>query len=284
MILTLTTIAALYVLSLLTGRTTITPDGGVYLAMGRGGLAPRPYAYRLLPRIMGGVMSWRVLHALSWIVYGVACHILGEQAGVNGTIVAAAVLALPANRQSVLWPVLLDIPLMAIASSVAVVAIGHPLIAACIIPFTLLVHERAPFVAALLCLPFVGLFPLGIACVAAVVFVMQMHEAHPGHPDEQRIDWLAHPMKAALAKHRGTWNDWKVWVRPLGASFVGILSGQLWPVIALLFGYAGCMVAQDRARIYTVAALPLTIFAVQMFGHYGAIVPIINWFTYNTEV
>jgi len=284
MILTLATIAALYVLSLLTGRTTITPDGGVYLAMGRGEIVPRPYAYRLLPRIMGGVMSWRVLHALSWVAYGLCSHVIAEQAGVNGTIVAAAVLALPASRQSVLWPVLLDMPMMAIASSVALVAIWHPLLATCLIPITVLVHERSPFVAALLCLPFVGLFPLSLACMAAIIFVLQMHEAHPGHPDEERIDWLASPFKAALARHRGTWNDWKVWVRPLGASSVGILSGQLWPIVALLFGYAGCMVAQDRARIYSVAALPLSIFAVQMFGNYGAVVPIINWFTYNTEV
>lgn len=284
MLITVTIAALIYALRLITWRTVITPDGNVYLAMGRGELAPRPYAYRLLPHLVKGIMAWRVIHAVSWFTLAIVTHVLAERMEVNGTLVTAALLCLPTIRQSINWPVLLDIPILAVATSVALLSTEYQFAAVLLLPFTIVVHERAPFLAALYCLPFVPFWWLVIAVIAVVVFIAQLHESHPGHPDEQRVEWLRNPLKAAITKHAGTFNDWSVWVKPLGLSFAGIVTGGWWQLIALAFGYAGCLVAQDRVRIYSVAALPLTLAAVSTFGEYGVLVPLVNWFTNTNEV
>ena len=284
MVLTLTIAAIIYAVLVVSNRTAITPDGHYYLAMGRGYSVPRPYAYRLLPRLLGSLMQWRVTHAVAWLLLAMATHGLGERFGVNGTFVAIALLALPSLRQSVSWPVLLDVPLLAAATLTACLAIWSPTAAVLVLPFLLLIHERAPFVAALYCLPLVPFAWLFVALLIVVVFVAVLHESLDRHPDEQAVDWLRNPVKAAIARHRFTCNNWEVWVKPLGLSFAGVFTGGWWPVVALVAGYAGCLAAQDRARIYTIAALPLSIAAVSTFGEYGAVVALVNWFVITNEV
>lgn len=284
MLLTLTIAAAIYAVLVASNGTMLTPDGGVYLAMGRGEMVPRPYAYRMLPYLVRSVMAWRIIHAVSWVVLAMATYLLSEAIGVNGAIVAVAILCLPSLRQSVSWPVLLDVPMLAVSTCVALLATVNPLFAVVALPFTIVVHERAPFVAALYALPFVPFGWLCVAIMAVLIVLYQLHEYHPEHPDEKRIEWLANPFTAAIARHRGTWNNWRVWVQPLGLSATGIIFGGYWQWLALLVGYAGCLVAQDRARIYTIAALPLTVAAVSAFGEYGAIVALVNWFTNTTEI
>lgn len=284
MLLTVTIAAVMYAVLVVSNGTTVTPDGHYYLAMGRGYIAPRPYAYRFLPRVVTSIMGWRILHGVSWLLLAVATHVLGAQFGLNGTYVAIAILALPSLRQSVSWPVLLDVPLLAFAALLAVFSVANPFWAVLVLPLLVLVHERAPFVAALYCLPFVPVWWLAVALVAVVVIVAVIHDANEPHPDERAVDWLRNPFKAAIARHRSTCNNWEVWVKPLGLTFAGVFTGGYWSVVALAFGYAGCLMAQDRARIYTVAALPLTIAAVSTFGQYGAIVALVNWFTITNEV
>lgn len=286
MIFTLVIGVLVYVALLWSHSTHITPDGQFYLAMGRGTLVPRPYACRSLPKALGSVTHWRVLHAASYLVALISLHLAGEQLGVNGTQCALGVLALPAFRQSVSWPVLLDMPILAVSSLVAALSGPYPVIALLLLMASGLAHERAPMWCAVFAVPFLPL-PLAVVFVViALVATLGTLAAGLESDDSGRtgIDWLDHPFKAALAKHRGTLTSYEVWMRPLGASLLGLATMSPWVIASMLMGYAGCAVAQDRARIYSYAAFPLTVVALQVAGPYAFLIPIINWFVPNTEV
>lgn len=283
-LLTIILATAVYALLIALHGTAVTPDGHVYSAMGRGAIVPRPYAYRMLPRVIGNMWAWRGVHAASYLAFAVCAHLIGERFGLSGTIVSLACLTLPALRQSVTWPALLDMPMLATASLCAVIAPTWPILTACIVAFSVLVHERAPVLCAIYAAPFMEWGGLGIAVAVAGLFVLQAHDALPSHPDEHNIDWLRDPIGSAIAKHRPTVYDWKVWVRPLGALPLAVISGGWWLWLSLAFGYGGCLMAQDRARIYSVACLPLAVYASLLTADYALLIPFVNWFTINNEV
>lgn len=284
MILTLTIAAALYYFGLVYFKTSVTPDGGYYLAAGRGMHVPRPYALRFLATLLPSVMAWRIVHMVSYGILAVMSHLFAEMHGVNGTIVATALLCLPTLRQAVSWPVLLDVPSLAWIATAAVCGAHSPIVAVLMIGFGWLVHERASAWSALYLLGTVDFIFVGAASMFALMMWLHLQEVTPPHPDEQRIDWLRNPVKTALAKHVPTLHNWRVWIMPLGGSALGILWSNPLALIALLFGYANCIIAQDRARVFAPAMLYLTVGACSVAGDYALAIPIINWFTHNTEV
>lgn len=284
MILTLTIAAALYLFGLWIRLSNLTPDGGYYLAAGRGMHVPRPYALRFLATLLPSVMAWRIVHMVSYGILAVMSHLFAEMHGVNGTIVATALLCLPTLRQAVSWPVLLDVPSLAWIATAAVCGAHSPIVAVLMIGFGWLVHERASAWSALYLLGSLDIVFIASASLFALMMWLHVSEVTEPHPDEERIDWLRSPMKTALAKHVPTLHNWRVWIYPLGGSALGILWSNPLALVALLFGYANCMVAQDRARVFAPAMLYLTVGACSVAGNYALAIPIFNWFTHNTEV
>lgn len=285
MILTLAIGITMYAALLWSHSTTVTPDGQFYLAMGRGQVVPRPYAFREVPRLLTSVMAWRVLHFASYVTALATLHTAAERLHVDGTFCALAIMALPAYRQSVVWPVLLDMPILAVAGLAAAFCTPYPTIGLIITILSALVHERAPVWCAVYSAIFLPL-PMALAffVTAGIGSALWVALCKEEHITNTGVDWLDKPLAAALAKHRGTLNDWRVWCRPLGASLLGIATASPWVVCGLAVGYGGCLLAQDRARIYSYAAFPLTVVALQLAGDYGVLIPLINWFVSNTEV
>ena len=284
MITTLTIAALIYSLTLYGCRTVITPDGGYYLAAGRGMQVPRPYALRMLAQLLPNVMAWRIMHIVSYAVLAVMSHLFAEMQGVNGTIAATALLCLPTLRQAIVWPVLLDIPSLAWIATAAVYGADSPILAVLMIGLGFIVHERTPFWSALYLIGSLHWVFIACALMFAGLMWLHMYEASQPHPDEQRIDWLREPMKSALSKHLPTVNNWRVWIMPYGASVLGVLWGNPLAIVTMLCGYANCIVAQDRARVFAPAMLMMTVGACSVAGNYALAIPIFNWFTHNTEV
>ncbi len=280
---TLLVAAIVYVAMVTRYGTQITPDGAFYGAMGRGAFVPRPYSLRTLPILVGSVMAWRVIHAVSFLTFAVCSHIVADAMGVSGLWCAVGVLTLPFVRQSVVWPVLLDMPMLAVAALAAAVATVSPVFAVVIVALSVLIHERAPVWSAIYAAPFVPWEWLAFAACTGLIFAAVVYTSCETHPDEQRIEWLRSPLASAWARHAPTLHDPRVWLLPLGVCVLGALWGW-WPALALVVGYAGCLVAQDRARIYGVACLPLAIGVMHILPVDLWPLLALNWFVSTTEV
>ena len=284
MILTLTIGVLIYSLGLITNRTVLTPDGSFYLAMGRGMHVPRPYALRTVAQLLPNVMAWRILHGVSYLVLAAMCHLFGERNGVDGTLVATGVLCLPTIRQSISWPVLLDIPLLAWVSSAAVLGQDSWLVGMMFVALGPLLHERASIWSAIYLLGELHWVLLLVAIFFAGCLYAHLLFTHEPHPDEQRIEWLREPFKSALRKHLPTVNNWRVWVQPWGLSVLGLAWGHVSMLPAIAFGYGGCLLAQDRARIIAPAGLLLVCGGVITAGEFAIAIPLVNYFTNTDEV
>jgi hypothetical protein len=211
-------------------------------------------------------------------------HVFAESHGVNGTIVAASVLTLPTLRQSVSWPVLLDVPLLAFLATSIVLSDVSILYGILMLGLAPIIHERAAPWCAIYLLPILGWFWVVVGLLFAGLIYLEAYLWHQPHPDEKDVEWLAHPFRAAVAKHIPVLHDWKVWLRPWGASVLGVFWNQPQVLYAVLFGYLGVLLAQDRARIFAPACLYLCTGAAVVAGDYALAIPIINYFTHNTEV
>lgn len=276
--------AAIYGVCLVMNGTRTTPDGAVYMAMGGGAIVPRPYALYLMPYAMRGVWSWRTLHALSWFGVALCMAALAERHHAPAWAVVGGLMTLPMMRQSVTWPVLLDMPMMAYALATAVAApyIGAEWTAAMAV-VGYLIHVRTPVWAAVFAAAYVDVWPLAFAVVFALGLAYVHHGATAKHPDEDRIEWLRNPLAAAWAKHRSTLNDARVWVMPWGAALMGLWWADAWAWVCLAVGYIGCIVAQDRVRIYQMAAPALVLMAgIGLQDHAWLLMG--SWFINTSEV
>jgi len=264
--------------------TRLTPDGHIYLAMGRGAKVPRPYALYALPMVMRGVASWRVLHAASYLTVAVCTALLADRHGMTPWPVVGLVVTLPMMRQGVTWPVLLDMPMMAAASLVAVLA---PSLGPWLLPVilaTYLIHVRAPLWAALYAWPYASTETVVLAAVIAGAVAYLHYEATKPHPQEASVPWLRDPFGAAVAKHMPTMHDARVWIVTWAGGLFVLASGSVHAYVCMAAGYAACLVAQDRVRIYQMAAVPVALAACNVLGDYAAMCMILNWFTTTQEV
>lgn len=285
MILGLTIGALIYAACIAVYGTYITPDGDYYRAMGRGLHVPRPYSLRVLAEMMPtSMMAWRTLHMTTFGIAVVSVHAVAERVGASGWLAVAVVFTLPWLRQGIAWPALLDMPLFATACLTAALApsLGEWVFVPIIL--SVLIHERAPLWCALYAWPWADVVIVVASVIAAASITAWQYQRCESHPDEERIDWLKDPITAARERHRYTWHDWRVWLMPWGGVALGFAQATAWVWAAVFVAYAGCLMAQDRARIYGMAALPLGLAACTIAGDYALLIPLVNWFITSKEV
>jgi hypothetical protein len=116
--------------------------------------------------------------------------------------------------------------------------------------------ERTPLFATLACLPMMDMHTALSAGVVAVMVAWSLWLSAPDvHSD---IPWLRHPIREAIAHHR-TAQPFLSWVLPWGGATLSIPHFDLSTWLALAVAYAQSIIAQDRARLYTYAAVPVAL-------------------------
>lgn len=283
MVLTIVISAAIYCAQLWRHGTTVTPDGRFYLAMGNGGIVPRPYALRVLPSLIRTLAGWRVVHAVSYLALIAATYAAVHHVSAAHAMPAAlTIAALPSVRQSASWPVLTDMPTWALIACGVVAAQHDSLLAMGIIGLGVLITERATILATVAALPWlatdaaVGLLALSIAAAVAVM-------ANTPAADSD-IEWLRHPFKTAMAKHRQS--SVISWWLPWGGAVLALpcISKAPLSIFMVAVAYAQCLVAQDRARLYTAAAVTVVMAFTGLDPMVAWIAAVITYFTPITEV
>jgi hypothetical protein len=243
------------------------PDSARYILAGQGKRVAKPFHLRvLLPWLCEDVeRRWRVVWLASWpLLIGLTAW-FGWLRGLEvGAAVAAGVLVagLPGVwGPPVVRPVGVDLPGMVIALG-ALVAFecGWWPLGVVLIVFAALAKESMPVWAALWLWslwPLVGLIaPLVVGLVRKPVI-----DEVTAHQNLREVH--DHPIRTALAAHRGQWRDAWIMVAPWGVCLAGLLEPS-WPVmVALVFAYAQLLVATDTVRLlHTAAGIPLALAAV----------------------
>jgi hypothetical protein len=225
---------AVAVVALLNDGAALTKDGDRYQRMARGEAVPSPYSRRwLLPLVLGpSPLPWQVVGFVSMVAMAV---MLGDP------VVALAFLLLPGVGRFNMWaPVLVDLPAMALAMASA--RADSPLVQVALAVLSGACHERGPVFAAIYAwspLPLVGM--IGSRWFA------------PSAPADE--EWLKHPVREAVKRHRGAWMDPVEMVAPWGAMLpLFAMRPTTQGLVALVVGYGQMLVAQDRARLFSWAA------------------------------
>jgi hypothetical protein len=280
-IVTLTIALAIYALNVWRGGSAITPDGAFYLASGRGEATPMPYALRYLPQAIRSLAGWRAMHVGSYLALIVATFAAVHHVSAAHATPAALTLAvLPSIRQSTTWPVLLDMPHWATIAVAVALAQVNPALGFAVCVWSVFITERTPIFAALAAGPWLPCEYIVASVALSVVWVLAMRIGKPYLDTD--IDWLQHPIRTALAKHR-TSKMWSWWL-PWGGAVVALPHLSAWALAMVAVAYGQCLVAQDRARLYTTAALPvvLSLTSIDPVALYA--VAVITYLTPITEV
>ena len=240
----------------------IGPDAARYLAAAEGRPVPRPFHLRwLLPKVCGtDLAAWRFVWLASWPLLAASTIGWRLAAGDRWEIaVAAAVFlcALPGILgPAVVIPVGVDLPATAVSMvGVLLIELGNPaqvVAGVVVIAVAACIRETAPVWSALwLWSP----LPLIALCVVACRALIAKPGIDPLGPKFQAI--ADHPVKAALAAHRGRWRDAWLMVAPWGVCLAGLVGSdwRLWLVLAL--AYAQLLIATDSVRLYQHAAGPV---------------------------
>ncbi|MBU3742898.1 MAG: hypothetical protein FGM24_11565 [Candidatus Kapabacteria bacterium] len=188
--------------------------------------------------------------------------------------------ALPTIRMSVSWPVLLDMPSWAVIAATVAVAQTNVLWAICVASVGIFVSERTTPLAVLCALPWMTTETVVFAAIVwAVGVAMVLITSEPAAPDRP---WLANPLRAALEWHKRS--NALNWLLPWGGLTLAFphLSLCGWAAVGVAYGQS--LIAQDRARLYTSALVPMLI----AMTHYDAavlwIAAVITYFIPSTEV
>ena len=257
MIVTLIIALAIYALNVWRGGSAITPDGAFYLASGRGEATPMPYALRYLPRMIRSLAGWRAMHAGSYLALIAATYAAVHHVSAAHATPAALTLAvLPSIRQSTTWPVLLDMPHWATIAVAVALAQVNPALGFAVCIWSVFITERTPIFAALAAAPWLPWEYVAASVTLSFLWTILLKFAG-GYAPAENIEWLQHPIRTALAKHR-TSKMWSWWL-PWGGAVVALPHLGAWAVAMVAVAYGQCIVAQDRARLYTSAALPVVL-------------------------
>jgi len=240
----------------------IGPDAARYLAAAEGRPVPRPFHLRwLLPTVCRTEFAaWRFVWVSSWPLLAGSTFGWRMAAGDRWEIAAAAALllcALPGILgPSAVIPVGVDLPATAVTMlGVFLIELGHPaqvVAGVAVIAVAACIRETSPAWAALWAWSPWPLIALAAVAVRALV-------AEPGldplGPQFQEI--ADHPIRAALAAHRGRWRDAWLLVAPWGVCLAALVGSdwRLWLVLAL--AYAQLLIATDSVRLYQHAAGPV---------------------------
>lgn len=236
--------------------STVTPDGVMYSALGRGERVPRPYSYRLLARCIRSPLGWRLMHAFSTAVFGVACFFAIAHHNVDAALpLTVLLLTLPSLRQSIGWPILVDMPSMA-AVAVAMAIAPHAGVWLLLwFVVCALVTERTALLAVVACYPYADVSVVAVGAAIAVAAAGTLAAMAPTVGSD--LPYLRNPIKDAWAWHMQ--GNLTSWLLPWGGLVAAV--GYMSIPAALMAGlcYAQCAVARDRARLYVQAALPIAI-------------------------
>lgn len=281
MILTLLIASAIYAAQLWRYGSHVTPDGAYYMAMGRGHSVPAPYAYRLLPRYIGTLAGWRVVHVVSYLALIAAAYVAVHAQAPSVAMPAALTLAaLPSVRMSISWPVLTDMPSWAVVGTSLALAHYDPVTAVCVALLGIVVTEKTPWFAVATIAPLIDWHVAVIAlCWLVSASVLLWWSTKTAVADR---DWLQHPFREAIARHRTS--NITNWLLPWGGAVVALpfLNYSTWLVVLLSYGQ--CLIAQDRARLYMMAA-PVVITSLATFDTLTVFaVAVITYFIPQTEV
>lgn len=198
----------------------------------------------------------------------------------HATPAALTLAVLPSIRQSTTWPVLLDMPHWATIAVAVALAQVNPALGFAVCVWSVFITERTPIFAALAAAPWLPWEYIAAPVALSVVWVLAMRIGKV-YVDTD-IDWLQHPIRTALAKHR-TSKMWSWWL-PWGGAVVALPHLSAWALAMVAVAYGQCLVAQDRARLYTTAALPvvLSLTSTDPVALYA--VAVITYLTPITEV
>jgi len=237
------------------------PDAARYLAAAEGRLVPRPFHLRVaLPFACGAnLRAWWVVHLASWplLAGGLFAWRLSVGDGWQVAIAVCVLLcALPGILgPSVVIPVGVDLPATALAVWACFLAsLGHPggiaagvIVVACAAS----VKESAPVWAALWA--WCPWLLIGLAVPAVVSFVRK-----PGpDPLGPRFQEIAdHPIRTALAAHRGRWRDAWLMVAPWGVCLAALVEPDWRLLVVLAIAHLQLLVATDTVRLVAHAAGP----------------------------
>ena len=140
---------------------------------------------------------------------------------------------------------LVGVWLIELGGAHAVAGVAVVAVAAC-------VKESAPVWAALWSWSF---WPL----LALVAVVVRLISSKPGpDPLGARFEEIAaHPIRSALAAHRGQWRNAWVMVAPWGVCLLALTDVSPWLAVTLVVAYAQLVVATDSVRLYQHGAGPV---------------------------
>ena len=245
---------------------TVTPDGMNYGAMGNGHAVPRPYSLRTVAKwIPPTVNAWTVVTASSLALSVVAlyyCTVHVTASEPMALFACALWGALPYTRRLLVWPWLLDAMSIAAIGIVGLVAIHAPFFAVFMVGFLVVIHERSMVHAAIFHWWITDTYWSLFAVLAGAIFYAYSYRAQKPHELETTIDYLAHPLRTALASHRKVILDGRYWLLPWGASLAWMLSPTWQLGVVFVASYVPCVVSMDRVRTYQSNAFPFIIASV----------------------
>ena len=238
------------------------PDAYRYLTLAQGKPVPRPFHLRwLLPYFCEvSPKAWWAVFVASWPVAAGGFVWWRLEAGDDWRVAVAAsalFLALPGVLgPKAVAPVGVDMPAAAVSLiGLALITDGQPARVAAgvlVVAIAACIRETSPVWVALWAW---SLWPL----IALCVVVCRALCVKPGKdPLGARFDEIAaHPVKAALAAHRGRWRDARLMVVPWGVCLAA-LTGLTWQMaVVLVLAYGQLLIATDSVRLYQHAAGPV---------------------------
>lgn len=248
-------------------RVRLGPDSSRYVLAGRGVRVAKPFHLRiLLPWLCEDVeRRWRFVWLVSWpLLIGLTAW-FGWLRGLElGAALAAGVLVagLPGVwGPVVVRPVGVDLPGMVIAlGSLVAFESGWWPLGVVLVVFAALTKESMPVWAALWSW---SIWPLVGLVAPLVVHLVRgpMLDEVTAHPNLREVH--DHPVRTALAAHRGQWRDAWIMVAPWGVTLVGLVDPS-WPlIVCLVVVYLQLLVATDTVRLlHTAGGVPLALAAV----------------------
>lgn len=178
---------------------------------------------------------------------------------------AVAFLTLPSlTRFNITLPVLVDQTAMMFAVAAALAVMHEYYLVTIILALCAgACHERAPLFAAIWAIGFVD-WPF---CLLPLVGLATVGWFLGRKVDEKDPIWLQKPVREALKIHRGKFGHWMHSLLPWGGLIILLPLGLAGSIIsahqaialglALLIGYGQLLVAQDSARLFCWAFLPM---------------------------
>lgn len=238
----------------------IGPDGARYLHLAAGNRVPRPFHLRwLLPKVCGVKPArWWAVWWVSWPVMFAAMFVWQSDAGWRVALASAVLLAgLPGILgPAAVIPVGVDLPATALTlASAACWHLGGPVVT--VAAWALLVAATATRETAPVWLALWLWSPLPLIALALVA-VRHLTTSTGPDPLGPKFDAIAaHPVRAALAAHRGRWRDGWLMVAPWGACLAALHRPALGLVVLLVVAYGQLLVATDTVRLVQHAAGPV---------------------------